>query len=120
MEIKTVISRGQRIAVVQSNEMIISDIQTALDFIASIWHIENSNKIAINKSAVTEDFFNLSTGVAGEIAQKFVNYDCQLAIMGDFSHYRSRALADYMYECNKANHLFFAKNETEAVEFLTR
>lgn len=32
------------------------------------------SKIALNKSAILEDFFILSTGLAGEILQNFVNY----------------------------------------------
>jgi len=39
----------------------------------------------LNKSAICDDFFDLSTGLAGEILQKFVNYHVKIAIVGDFS-----------------------------------
>lgn len=46
--------------------------------------------------------------------QKFVNYGYQLAIIGDFSAYTSKALRDYMYECNSGRHLFFVADAAEA------
>ena len=45
------------IAVVNSNELIIKDVQSAIDFIMTIKYETNCNKIALNKSAVAEDFF---------------------------------------------------------------
>lgn len=117
---KIVINNGHRIAVIQNSDIIIHDAQSVLDLIATIWYSHQSNKIAINKEAIAEDFFKLSTGFAGEIVQKFVTYDCQLAIIGDFSHYTSQALRDYIYESNKGRHLFFVKDATEAIEFLSK
>ena len=62
-----------------------------------------------------ELFFVLSTGVAGEVAQKFVNYKMRFAIIGDFSGYTSKSLQDFIYESNKGKHLFFVANEDEAI-----
>ena len=45
------------IAVVNSKELIIKDVQSAIDFIMTIKYETNCNKIALNKSAVLEDFF---------------------------------------------------------------
>jgi hypothetical protein len=107
------------IAVVQSKEVIINDAGDAMDFIASISYEHNCTRVALCKSAVSEDFFKLSTGVAGEVIQKFVNYGFKLAIIGDFSHYTSKPLKDYMYECNTGNHLFFVGTEQEAINKLS-
>jgi hypothetical protein len=117
---KIITKTGQRIAVIRSTETVITDGQSALDFITSVGYENDCHKIALNKEAVTEDFFKLSTGLAGEIAQKFVNYHYSLAIIGNFSHYTSQALRDYIYETNKGRHLFFVKDEMEAVEFLSK
>ncbi|MDR1563340.1 MAG: DUF4180 domain-containing protein [Oscillospiraceae bacterium] len=103
------------IAVISSKNQIITNAQSALDLLASINYNYNTYKIAVDKSAVHEDFFKLSTGLAGEIVQKFVNYNCRLAIIGDFSSYTSKPLQDYIYECNKGRHLFFVANEQEAI-----
>lgn len=56
--------------------------------------------------------------IAGDILQKFVNYGIKLAIFGDFSRYTSKPLKDFIYECNQGQDVFFAKDETEAVEML--
>jgi hypothetical protein len=106
------------IAIVNSETPLITDAQSALDFIVSVGRENNVTKIIINKAAVNEDFFRLSTGLAGEVAQKFVNYGCRLAVIGDFSGYTSKPLRDYMYECNKGRHLYFVKDEGEALKKL--
>ncbi len=107
------------IAIVRSDEVIIVDGQSALDFIATVGYEHNVHKIAVNKAAVTEDFFKLSTGLAGDIVQKFVNYNIQFAIIGDFSGYISKPLHDYIYECNQGNHLNFVATEEEAITRLS-
>lgn len=108
------------IAVVASETPLITDEQSALDLIASVGFEHNVTKIAINKAAIGEDFFKLSTGLAGEVVQKFVNYNCRLVIIGDFSGYTSKPLHDYMYECNNGKCLNFVTDEAEAVRRLGR
>lgn len=56
--------------------------------------------------------------IAGDILQKFVNYGIKFAIFGDFTGYISKPLKDFIYECNQGKDVFFAKDETEAVEIL--
>ena len=106
------------IAVINSETPLITDVQSTLDLIASVGYEYNVTKIAINKAAVTEDFFRLSTGLAGEVTQKFVNYGYRLAIIGEFSGYTSKPLHDYIYECNNGKHVNFVANEEEAVRKL--
>lgn len=50
---------------------------------------------------VAEEFFILSSGLAGEVLQKLINYGGRIALYGDFSHYTSKPLLDFMYESNK-------------------
>ncbi|MUT65765.1 DUF4180 domain-containing protein [Paenibacillus sp. NEAU-GSW1] len=70
----------------------------------------------IDKGLVSEAFFDLSTRIAGEIMQKFVNYQMKAAIVGDFSGYSSQSLKDFMYETNKGSHIFFLPTEQSAIE----
>ena len=118
MATKTVNTDDGSIIVVDADAPIICDGQSALDFIMSIGYEHNCNNIAVYKSAISEDFFKLSTGIAGEVAQKIVNYRYKLAIIGDFSGYTSKPLLDYIYECNKGGHLYFVSDEREAVRKL--
>ena len=79
-----------------------------------------TKNIVINKKMITEDFFILSTGLAGEILQKYINYGGRIAIYGDLSHYTSKPLKDFIYESNKGKDVFFVATEDEAIEKLTR
>jgi hypothetical protein len=103
------------VAIIQSDAPVITDTQSALDLMATVKYETGCESIAVPKSAVSEDFFVLSTGIAGEILQKFVNYHVKLAIIGDFSGYTSKPLRDFIYESNKGSHVFFVATEQEAL-----
>jgi len=118
MVIKIVEVNSNKIAVVNSDEPIITDGQSALDFAVNIGCEHNCHNLAVNKGAVAEDFFRLSTGVAGEVVQKLVNYEYRLAIIGDFSGYTSKPLRDFIYESNNGKHIYFVANVDEAVRKL--
>ena len=97
----------------------ITDVQSALDLLATVRYQTDCDRVIIDKSAVSEDFFDLKTRLAGEILQKFVTYDMRIAVVGDFSIYTSKSLKDFIYESNKGNHVFFVQNEDEAIERLS-
>ncbi|MET1038041.1 MAG: DUF4180 domain-containing protein [Aeromicrobium sp.] len=65
--------------------------------------------VVIPAERLTDDFFTLSTGVAGEIAQKFVNYRLKLAIIGDISQRvdDSESLRAWVMESNRGQQLWF-------------
>lgn len=106
------------IAIVDSDTPILTDEQSALDLIGTVRYEHGIFRIAIHQAAIHPDFFRLSTGVAGEVVQKFVNYRCPLAIIGDFSGYTSDALQRYMAECNRGKEINFVADEAEAVQRL--
>lgn len=108
------------IAIVKSNEIIIKDAQSAIDFIMTVKYESNCSKVALNKEAIAEDFFILSKGLAGEVLQKFINYQTKFAVYGDFSKYTSKPLKDFIYESNNGKDIFFAANEAEAIKMLSR
>ncbi len=108
------------IAIVKSEEIVIKDVQSAIDFVMTIKYETNCNKIVLNKEAIVEEFFILSTGLAGEILQKFINYQVKFAVYGDYSKYTSKPLRDFIYESNNGKDIFFAENEDEAIRMLTK
>lgn len=107
------------IAIVNSDEVIMTDVQTAMDLIMSVKYETGCSKIVLNKEAITEDFFILSKGIAGEILQKFVNYWVKFAIYGDFSKYTSKPLKDFIYESNKGKDIYFVSDTDTAVKMLS-
>ncbi len=119
MNIRTIEVNGLKLAVVNSAEKLVTDVQSALDFMMTVQYETGSNHIAIYKEAVAEDFFILSSRLAGDILQKFVNYDVKLAIIGDFSEYTSKSLKDFIYESNKGKDVFFVSSEDEALKKLS-
>lgn len=108
------------IAVVNSNAIVIKDAASALEFVMTIKRKTHCHKIALNKTAVVEDFFILSSGLAREILQKFVNYNIQFAIYGDFSKYTSKPLKDFIYESNQGKNIFFVTTSDKAKEMLSQ
>lgn len=120
MQIKVIERNGVKCAAVTGPEKLITDAQSALDVLMSAKYEAGTKNIVIDKKLVAEDFFILSTGLAGEILQKFINYGGRIAIYGDYSRYTSKPLKDFIYESNKGKDVFFASSEDEAVDMLTR
>lgn len=120
MNITKVEAGGVMIAVVQSDELVIGDVQSALDLMATVRYETDCDRMMINKSLLSEDFFDLKTRLAGEILQKFINYRMKVAIIGDFSVYASKSLKDFIYESNNGNDIFFLPTQEQAIEKLSK
>lgn len=118
MNFTKVEKNGITCAVVQSSEKVITDVQSSLDLLMTAKYEAGTKNIAIDKKLILEDFFILSTGLAGEILQKYVNYGGRIAIYGDFSHYTSKPLKDFIYESNRGKDVYFVKTEVEAIDKL--
>jgi Domain of unknown function (DUF4180) len=80
-------------------------------FLSAAWS-HNADLLAIPSQRLGADFLTLSTGVAGETFQKFVNYRLRCAIIGDLTEAldRSRALRDFVRETNKGNSIWFVRD----------
>lgn len=111
MEITIIEENNIEIAIISSSEILIKDVQSALDFMATVKYETGCNNIILNKLPLCEEFFQLKTRLAGEILQKFVNYHVKEAIVGDFSSYTSKSFRDFIYESNTGNDVFFLANE---------
>ena len=111
---------GMDIAVISSDETVITDVQSALDLAMTVKYETGAANIVIGKKLICEDFFILSTKLAGEILQKFINYHVKIAIYGDYSHYTSKPLKDFIYESNKGTDFFFVSTKEDAIQRLTQ
>lgn len=120
MNIENITQSGKTVAVITSHELVITDVQSALDLIMIAKYEVGTNLIAIDKRAVVEDFFILSRGLAGEILEKFITYQAKIAIYGDYSGYTSKPLKDFIYESNKGRDIFFVATKEDAIEHLTK
>ncbi len=115
MKIETIMENGVAVAVIEQGEKLVTSAQAALDMAMTVQYETGAHRIALPKKLVAEEFFILSSGMAGEILQKFINYHIKLAIWGDFSRYTSKPLHDFLYESNQGNDFFFVGTKEEAL-----
>ncbi len=106
---------GQEVIRISGNGPLIVNAQSALDLIMTVQYKTGCSRLILPEKIFTEEFFSLKTGLAGEILQKFVNYHFKVAIIGDFSGYRSKSLADFIYESNKGRQVSFLPDEESAL-----
>ncbi|MDL2234000.1 DUF4180 domain-containing protein [Ruminococcaceae bacterium OttesenSCG-928-L11] len=115
MKLEKQIHEGVVVAIATGNEPVIQDVQSALDLLATARYESECDRLVLEKQLLPEAFFDLRTGLAGEILQKCVNYQMKVAVVGDFSGYESKALRDFIRESNRGKHVFFLPTLDEAI-----
>ena len=91
----------------------------AVDILGNASYV-NCMKVIIHADSFAAGFFDLRTGLAGEILQKFSNYRMRLAIVGDFSRLKSRSWRDFIRESNRGRTVCFVATVAEAVAVLKK
>ena len=109
-----------QIAIVREPGVLITDGPSAMDLLATVRYETGCSAMVLHKEQLDEPFFRLSTGLAGEVLQKFVNYQMKLAIVGDFSGYASKPLQDFIRESNEGRQICFQPTEAAALDWLGR
>ena len=100
-------------------EVLIKDAQDALDLMSDC-DVKGARRLIINDYNIITDFFELKTGFAGEILQKFSTYNVKLAIVGDFTKYSGKSLKAFIFESNKYGQISFVNSVQEATERLIK
>jgi hypothetical protein len=110
----------QVLACAQEGEKLKSE-RDALDLIGEAMQ-ERASLILLPVERLDDEFFQLKTGLAGQIIQKFVTYRLRLVILGDISGHvaQSRALRDFVYESNRGNQVWFQADLQELYQRLNR
>lgn len=114
MKIEIHRSNNTTIAEIISDEVVINNVQEALDLMADCGY-HGASGIILRQENLAEDFFNLRTGLAGDILQKFSNYRMKLSIIGDFSEVSSKSLRDFIFESNKLGTVTFVNSPEDAL-----
>jgi hypothetical protein len=83
---------------------------------------QGASVILVPVERLEDDFFQLKTGLAGHIVQKFVTYRRRLVILGDISGHvaQSRAFRDFVSEANRGMQVWFLPDLQELNERLKR
>lgn len=112
-------SSGIRVLHLEAEGEPISTPDDASDLVGTAWS-HNANLIAVPAERLDPEFFNLRSGIAGEITQKLVNYRLRLAVVGDISEQikASGALRDFVWESNVGEHVWFVDDEASLTEKL--
>ncbi len=114
MELKIHTDNGVAIAELISENVKIASEQDALDVMAHADY-QGARKIILHRKNIVDEFFDLKTRLAGDILQKFTNYQVDVAIIGDFENVSSKSLRYFIYESNKSTHVMFLANANDAV-----
>ena len=107
-----------RIAELISDNNIITNIDDGTDLAGNLYY-QNFDGVIIYKKNIAPIFFDLKSGIAGEILQKFSNFRLRLVIVGDFSSHPSKSLNDFIYESNKRKQVNFTISQEEAIQVLS-
>ena len=119
MEIETHLVNDIRIAEVVSESKIIGNVQDGLDLLGNLYY-QDFDRIIVHEKNIAPEFFDLKTGIAGEVLQKFSTYRVRLAIVGDFSKYPGKSITDFIFESNKLGHVNFVPSVAEAIVRLSK
>ena len=78
--------------------------------------------VVIPVERLAPDFFRLRTRVAGDIVQKFVQYQRRLVIVGDMRPFitESSAFAAFVAEANRGNDIWFLPDRSALQERLEK
>lgn len=110
---------GVCIAELISEEIEIKDTQDALDIMMNCIY-QGASSIIIQEKQLLPEFFDLKTGLAGDILQKFSTYQARLAIVGNFDNITSKSLRDFIFESNKVGRINFVGSVNQAKDILAK
>jgi len=114
-----IIAHGTGTAEVVSENILISNADDALQLMADLSY-QDFDRIIIHEHNIIPGFFDLKTGIAGDVLQKFSNYRVRLVIVGEFSKYPGTSIRDFIYESNKGMLINFLASVAQAVEKLSK
>ena len=69
--------------------------------------------LLISEGVLHQDFFDLSTGLAGEISLKLSMYRVKTAIVADMESIPSQYFRDWAGECNRGREMRFCEDRDE-------
>ncbi|MDU4698462.1 MAG: DUF4180 domain-containing protein [Paenibacillus sp.] len=113
MNYQLVEKNSQTIIVVTSAEPPIATGKEANCFIEACME-HNALRLIVYAEALSEDFFNLRTGLAGEILQKFVNFSLRAAIVAVDGSLIQGRMKELLAESNRGNTFRVFASQAEA------
>lgn len=117
MNYSVIEKNNQKYILCASAETPISKEQDALDLIG-IGFGHEINRLLILREALAEEFFDLKTGLAGNILQKLINYQIKTALVITDSQKIKGRFKEFLAEANKGNSFRVFDNREAAEKWL--
>ena len=104
-----------KVAEIIADKIILTSTEDGLELLGNLYY-QGFDKIIIHEKNITPEFFDLKTKIAGNILQKFAQYQMPLIIVGDFSKYKSKSLNDFIFESNKGSQVNFGSDLSRVLQ----
>lgn len=104
-----------KVAEIIADKIILTSTEDGLELLGNLYY-QGFDKIIIHEKNITPGFFDLKTKIAGNILQKFAQYQMPLIIVGDFSKYKSKSLNDFIFESNKGSQVNFVSDLSRVLQ----
>jgi hypothetical protein len=113
---KTIIHEfsGRQIAEIQSDGIIIRTWRDIVEIISQMLS-RKVDALVLHEKNLAPEFFQLKTGIAGEILQKLAISRIKVAFVGDFDSYKSKSLKAFIAESNLGDQVNFSANLQSAI-----
>jgi hypothetical protein len=113
-------SKSGFIAEVPPESVTILNTDDILQLMVDAGYTHSVQSMILHSANLPAEFFDLKSGFAGEILQKFSNYRMKLAIIGDFTEIKSKSLRDFIRESNNRRTISFVSSIEEALAILDK
>ncbi len=117
MHIEIITIGGKIVASITNEEPAITDAHSASDLIMSTKYGAGSSRVVLDKEALSDEFYDLESGLADIVFGKFASFYTKLAIYGDFGPARDglQALIDSKFS---GKDIYLENSMEEAVDKL--
>jgi hypothetical protein len=114
-------SHGSKILEYSAKGPQLGNVSSSLEIISTAYS-QRAQLVAIPVERLGDVFFQLREGIAGEVLQKFATYCLRIAIVGDITSLcaASKALHDFVVECNRGSAVWFVRDLDELKDRLRR
>lgn len=104
---------GSQAAELISEELLIADVDSGAQLFIDLYY-QGFDIFFFHEKNITPAFFDLSSGIAGELLQRASNSRLRLAFIGNFNAYDSKSLRDFIRESNRYGKILFVSSVEEA------
>lgn len=105
---------GIQAAELISEDLLIADVASGAQLLVDLYY-QHFDIIIFHEKNISPDFFELRSGMAGELLQKASNSGLRLAFIGRFENYSSKSLQDFIRESNRYGKILFVSSVEEAI-----